>query len=231
MKKYLLALLFCTIVTSIQAQKINVLSAEENIQKINRQGFKTTLKLPEKTIARAWEDYLEEFGKVESSKGVYTVPSAKIKTLSEKPVHIISKVTEDKNGTTVFYAIDLGNSFVTQQSSQASSAQKFLQDFAMKAYQDEFGDELKSAEKELASALKQQERRSQETENLLKDIERKKEEQKTLQQKLEDNKKDLEKLEKQVASSKKDQTESVSEVEKHKKAVEDVKQKYSSINE
>jgi chromosome segregation ATPase len=230
MKKYLLALLYCTLVTSIQAQKINVLSGEENIQKINRQGFKTTLKLSEKTVSRAWEDYLKDFGKVESSKGVYTVPTARIKTLSEKPVHIISKIAEDKNGTTVFYAIDMGNAFITQQSSQASEAQKFLQDFAIKVYQQEFGDELKSAEKELASALKQQERRTQETENLLKDIERKKEEQKTLQQKLEDNKKDLEKLEKQVTSSKKDQTESVAEVEKQKKAVEEVKQKFSSIN-
>lgn len=231
MKKYFLVLLCCTIITSIQAQKINVYGAEENIQKINRQGFKTTLKISEKAVARAWEDYLEEFGKVESSKGVYTVPSAKIKILSEKPVHIISKIAEDKNGTTVFYAIDLGNSFVTGQSSQASSAQKFLQDFAIKVYQEEFSDELKSAEKELATALKQQERKTQETESLLKEIERKKEEQQSLQKKLEDTKNDLEKLEKQVASSKKEQTESVSEVEKQKKAVEEVKQKFSSINE
>jgi predicted RNase H-like nuclease (RuvC/YqgF family) len=231
MRKYFLALLYCTIISSVQAQKINVFSAEENIQKINRQGFKTTLNLSEKTVAQAWEDYLKDFGKVESSKGVYTMPAAKIKTLSEKPVHIISKIAEDKNGTTVFYAIDLGNAFVTQQTSQASQAQQFLQNFAMKAYQQEFGDELKSAEKELAIALKQQERKIQETESLLKEINRKKEEQQTLQKKLEDNKTDLEKLEKQVVSTKKDQTEFLSKVEKHKKAVEDIKQKFSSINE
>jgi hypothetical protein len=230
MRIYILIVSFFIVPFILQAQKIQISSAEEVIQKISRQGFKATLKLDEKKVERAWENYLREVGKVESSRNIYTVESAKIKAIADKPLRIISKVDANNNQTTIFYALDLGSSYVTRQSSQAEQAEKFLHDFVTKVYDDEFGSELKNAEKMLAIATKQQERKKQEGEELAKELARKKTEHENLQRKLEDNKRDQEKLNTDLEKNKQAQSAAVTEVEKNKKIVEDIRQKFSSLD-
>jgi chromosome segregation ATPase len=145
-------------------------------------------------------------------------------------VRIISKVDANNNQSTIFYALDLGSSYVTRQSSQAGQAEKFLQDFVTKLYEDEFGNELKDAEKMLTIATKQQERKKLEGDALQKELERKKTEQENLQRKLEENKKEMEKLSAELEKNKQDQSTASTEVDKNKKIVEGIRQKFSSID-
>lgn len=218
-------------VSLVFAQKVKVNESSEMIDKISRTGQHVIIDLDQKTVAKAWEKQLKSYGKVESSKGVFTVAVANVSGVSSNPCKIISMVQSSGKGTKVWWAIDLGSSFVTSNGSNSAykGAEKILKEFALSCYRDDINDQIKEAEKALASSVKNQEKEVKNGEQLAKNVEKNKKEKADLGQKLKDNASDLEQLKKDIEKNKKDQESAAQEVEKMKKAVDVVKQKLNSL--
>lgn len=221
-----LFLLYVGLATPLQAQRNDIQPAEKTIQKMPRRGLQTTIRMDERMVADTWESYLKKFGRVESSKRVYTMENAKIPALSDKPVRVISTIEANKGVCTIFCAFDLGTAYITNQSSGYSSAESFMQQFVQQAYEAERNEQLKLAEKALAEAVRGQEKRTNEGESLVRAQERNRNEKANLERKLEENKQEAEKLVRDVETNKREQQAAAQEVEKKRRAVEDVKARY-----
>src|SRR5690554_6758909 len=176
MKNIFLILILTLVFHFSNAQKISVTESSETIEKISRTGMYTMIELDDKTIRKAWEKQLKTYGKVESSKDVYTIHVAQLSSVSNKPCRIISKLTSTPKGTKVWWAIDLGDSYVNSSTNNSAynSAKKILHDFATQAYRDDINEQIKAAEKALASSVKNQEKEIKEGEDLVKAVEKNK---------------------------------------------------------
>jgi hypothetical protein len=229
-----LLFVFCLSLYSMvsSAQKISINESSEIIDKITRSGLGTVIELDQKNVTKAWEKHLKNYGKVESSKGVFTIQVAKIPSVSSQPCKIYSEVKNTKKGALVWWAIDLGDHFVTSSNDRSAfkSAEKILQEFAYSAYVEDINEQIKDAEKALSGAVKSHEKEIKNGERLVSDVDKNKKEKEKLQAALEQNAKDLDQLHKDIESNKKDQKAANEEVEKMKKAVEVVKQKVNNIS-
>jgi hypothetical protein len=222
-----LFLLYAGLATPAAAQRTHIQPSEKTVQKMPRRGLQTTIHMDEGIVIDAWESYLKKFGRVESSKRVYTMENAKIAALSDKPVRVISTIEEKDGACTIFCAFDLGTAYITNQSSGYASAESFLQQFVQQAYEAERNEQLKIAEKALAEAERAREKRTNEGESLVRSQERNRNEKASLERKLEENKQEAEKLVRDVETNKREQQTAALEVEKKRRAVEEVKAKYT----
>lgn len=215
------------------AQKVKVVESAELIDKISRSGLSTLIELDSKEIEKAWEKQLKNYGKVESSKGIYSVQIANMPSISSTPCIITSVVKSSGKGTQVWWSIDMGKQHVssTGNSSAYRAAEKILYDFAITAYKNDISKQIQEAEKAVANAAKVQEKELKEGETLLRDVERNKQEKISLEQKLKENGENLVKLEKDIEQNKKDQAAAAADTEKMKKALEIVKQKLASVGQ
>ncbi|CAA9266815.1 MAG: hypothetical protein AVDCRST_MAG56-2819 [uncultured Cytophagales bacterium] len=229
-KLYLcLFLLYAGSVAPAAAQQNPVQSAEKTIQKMPRKGLQTSIQMDESLVNDTWESYLKKFGRVESSKRVYTMENAKIPALSDKPVRVISTVEENKGTCTIFCAFDLGTAYVTSGSSGYAAAESFMQQFIRQVYEAERDARLRVAEKALAEAVRGQEKRTNEGESLVRAQERNRNEKANLERKLQENKQEAEQLVKDVDTNKREQQAAAQEVEQKRRAVEEVKAKYAFV--
>jgi hypothetical protein len=217
--------------TFSSAQKIKVSESSETIEKIPRTGQSVIIALDENEVEDLWKKQLKNFGKVESSKGVYSVAIASVPSVSSSPCRITSIVKGSGKGSQVWWTIDLGNSMLTSNSSASKAAEKILHDFAVGCYRDDINNQVKEAEKALAGSVKSQEKEVKEGQDLIRDVEKNKQEKINLEQKIVQNGKDLEQLQKDISQNKTDQGAAAAEVEKMKKAVEVVKQKLNTIDQ
>lgn len=192
-----------------------------------RRGLQTTIRMDAGIATDAWENYLKKFGRVESSRRVYTMENAKIVALSDKPIRIISTIEEKDGSCTIFCAFDLGTAYITNQHSGYASAESFMQQFVQQVYEAERNEQLKIAEKALAEAQRASEKRTNEGESLVRGQERNRNEKASLQRKLEENKQEAEKLVQDVETNKREQQAAALEVEKKRRAVEEVKARYA----
>lgn len=108
MMKGILFGLLCTLATS--SMYAQVFSGLEEIDKAKKEGFYTYINSEEKYVIEAWKKYLKQAGSVENGRnsGTLNVYSAKIKEISDKPVSLLSKVTEEKKKTKLFVSISTG---------------------------------------------------------------------------------------------------------------------------
>jgi hypothetical protein len=231
MKHLLTFFLVLSCFTFSLGQKINVSQSSETIEKIPRTGLSVMIALDDNEVEDEWKKQLKTYGKVESSKGVYTVAIANIPSVSSSPCRVTSIVKSSGKGSQVWWTIDLGNQMLTSNSSASKAAEKILHDFAVLCYRDDINNQIKEAEKALANSVKSQEKEVKEGQDLVKDVEKNKQEKINLEQKIVQNGKDLEQLQKDIAQNKTDQSAAGAEVEKMKKAVEVVKSKLTSIDQ
>jgi hypothetical protein len=214
------------------AQKAKVVESTEAIDKISRSGLSTIIELDKKNVDKAWEKQLKNYGKVESSKGVYTIAVANIPGVSSACV-ITSIVKSSGKGTSVWWSIDMGKQHVSSQGNPSSykAAEKILYDFATTCYKDDISEQIKEAEKAVANSVKVQEKEVKEGETLVRDVERNKQEKINLEQKIKENGEQLVKLQSDIEQNKKDQTAAAQDVEKMKKALDLVKQKLAQVGQ
>ncbi len=213
------------------AQKILIQEGSEVVDNIQRTGLYTIIKLDNKTVEKAWEKKLKNFGKVQSSKGVLSITGAEIPGVTSKPGQVYSKVLKTKDGAKVWWAIDLGSSFVSTSEGGSSyrAASQILTDFAAECYRDDINKEIADAEKALSKTIKDHEKNIKEGENLVSSVEKNKQEKINLENKLKENAEDLKRLEKEIQQNKSDQERSRNDVSKMKEAVEVVKNKLNQI--
>jgi hypothetical protein len=214
-------------------QKIKVSESQENIEKIPRTGLSTIIELDDDDVEDNWKKQLKSFGKVESSKGIYTVAIANVPSVSSSPCRITSIVKSSGKGTQVWYSIDLGNAHVTSSgnSSAYKAAEKILNDFAILCYKDDINSQIKDAEKALANSVKAQEKEVNQGQDLLKDVEKNKQDKINLEQKIKENGEQAVQLQKDIAKNKTDQAAAGQDVEKMKKALEVVKAKLTTVGQ
>lgn len=214
-------------------QKVTVNESTELIEKISRSGLSTVIQLDQKRIQKAWEKQLKTYGKMDYSKGIYTIPVATIPSISSKPCVVTSIVKSTGKGTQVWWAIDMGSEHVTSSSNSAAyrAAEKVLYEFAIQCYRDDVNDQIEEAEKALQNSVKAQEKQVKEGEGLARDVEKNKQEKINLEQKIKQNGEDLVQLQKEIEQNKKDQAAATADVEKMKKALEVVKSKMNQIGQ
>lgn len=228
-KTILTTVLFCTQFL-VLAQKVTVNEASEKIGDTPRTGMSITLKLSQKMVEHGWEKFLKDHGKYESKKNEYTQPVGEYKEIAATPIRTLSKVLTSKDGSvTVFWAIDVGNEYLSKKSNKWDAAEKLLHDFGVAMYIQDVNQQVKEAEEAVSDASKKQEKKIREGENLVKKVENNKEEKAKLEQKLKDNAQELIDLQKAQEQNKLDQAEAAKDVEKMKKAVEATKQKLKNI--
>jgi hypothetical protein len=231
MKHLLTFFLVLSCFTFSSGQKISVSQSSETIEKIPRTGLSVVIALDDDEVEDEWKKQLKNYGKVESSKGVYTVAVANIPSVSSSPCRVTSIVKSSGKGSQVWWTIDLGNQMLTSNSSASKAAEKILHDFAVLCYRDDITNQIKEAEKALANSVKTQEKEVKEGQDLVKDVEKNKQDKIALEQKIIQNGKDLEQLQKDIAQNKTDQGSAAADVEKMKKAVEVVKSKLTTIDQ
>lgn len=230
--KKLTAFIFTLFVIKLcLAQKVKVSETTEQIDQIPRTGMSTLIELDNKDVEKAWEKQLKSFGKVSSSKGVFTIPVANIPSISSQPCIVTSVVKTSGKGTLVWWSIDMGKEHVssTGSSSAYKAAEKILNDFALQCYRDDVNKQIEEAEKALSSSVKAQEKEVKEGESLIKDVDRNKQEKASLEQKLKQNGEELVKLQSDIEQNKKDQAAAAQDVDKMKKALEIVKARLNQI--
>jgi hypothetical protein len=233
MRQLLSFTLFLFIYSLSFGQKIKVSESQESIEKIPRTGLSTIIALDDNEVEDMWKKQLKTFGKVENSKGVYTVALANVPSVSSSPCRITSIVKSSGKGTQVWYSIDLGNAHVTSSgnSSAYKAAEKILNDFAILCYKDDINSQIKDAEKALGNSVKAQEKEVKEGENLVKDVEKNKQDKLNLEQKIKENGDQAVQLQKDIVKNKTDQAAAGQDVEKMKKALEVVKGKLTTVGQ
>lgn len=190
-----------------------VLPGKQEIEKANFEGLYVTTKIDEKYLGKYWEEYLKQFGKVNSSRGgVYRAATASIPSISSSPINLASQVSSKKSLSQVFIYLDLGNgSYVTQGTKGYAEAELFLKKFAEDAI---LYDDARVAEEAMKESEKNFSKLTRKGESLKKDIEK-------TEKELVNLKKDLEINQKDVATSQTD-------LEVRKKAFEDAKARIPS---
>jgi hypothetical protein len=233
MRQLLSLTLFFFIYSLSYGQKIKVSESQESIEKIPRTGLSTIIELDDDEVEDLWKKQLKSFGKVDNSKGVYTVAIANVPSVSSSPCRITSIVKSSGKGTQVWYSIDLGNAHVSSSGSSSAyrAAEKILNDFAILCYKDDINSQIKDAEKALGNSVKAQEKEVKEGEDLVKDVERNKQDKLNLEQKIKENGEQAVQLQKDIVQNKTDQAAAGQGVEKMKKALEVVKAKLTTVGQ
>ena len=230
MKKLLIIALSLFSTPLMFAQTVTIFESESEINKTQRPGLETVLALDKKQVKDDWKKYLKQYGKVEVSGNEYILKASKITSLSSSPVSIVSKVEKTKKGVTVFFAIDLGDKWITQSSVEYKNAEKILHDFGVTAYKNEINNQIKEAEKQLDKTLKAQNKTEKDGENLENKLKKNGEDKIKLENDLVKNKEDKIQLEKEIESNKEDQKKMKGEVGKSEKALEIVKEKLNKVH-
>jgi hypothetical protein len=230
MRKLLIACFTLILPLSVLSQKLNVQEGSEVVETISRNGMFIVIRWDDKKIEKAWEKKLKEFGKVQNSKGAYNIISGQIPGVTSNPGQIYSKVVKDGEGAKVWFAIDLGSSFVNSSNKSAyAGASQILTDFAAACYRDAINEEIEAAEKELEKAVKNHEKEVTEGENLVKDVEKNRQEKLELERKLLENANELKQIQTDIEKNKTDQKNAQLEIEKEKKELEAIKKKLDQI--
>lgn len=228
MKRLIVFSFACFLTLSTFAQgNMSVTERDMKIDKITRTGVAIHLDLDKKFVKDLWKKKLKEYGKVNSD---LSMESASVPAISSKNVRILSEVESDGKGCIVWWAIDLGDKWVTKSGGTGySSAEKILKDFGKECYREDINEQIKDAEKALEKVVKDEESIVKDGEGLAHDLEKNASNKIDLEQQLKENADEKVKLEADIVQNKKDQEAAKKEVAQYQKAVEAVKAKLDAI--
>ncbi|MCP4522420.1 MAG: hypothetical protein GY827_12125 [Cytophagales bacterium] len=229
MKKLILLLSLFFSFTFSYAQKVEVVSLDQKVQKIPHRGLATYIELDKKDVEKLWKKQLKQYGKLEKEKGVYYVNVASINSISSTPVRVISKVEKTSQGTMVWLAIDNGTTHIKKGVSGYDDMKELLKEFGITAYRDDVMKQIKEAEKAHAKALKNQEKMLKKAASLQKALARNDEEKTRLENALVENANKKKELEGDVAQNEADQEAAAENVQTMNEALEAVKDKLNHI--
>ena len=212
------------------AQKVSAFETNKEIDDVPRKGMAISLQLDKKFVDKMWSKKLKEFGgKSSKVKGGSEIEGAEIPSVAKNPVKIISTVGKGKGGVEVWWAIDMGTTYMEKGGSGWSAAEKIMLDFGKEAYREDINEQIAEAEKAYEKAQKDYDKEVKEGEGLVKDVEDNGKDKIKLEQEIVDNAEDLVQLKKDQEQNKKDQEGSKKEAEKMKQAITVVRAKLDGV--
>ena len=128
MKKFIFAFVLSFSCVSLFGQ---VFTGIEEIEKAKKEGFYTYINSEEKYVIESWKKFLKKYGSVESGRGgAINVFQAKISEISNNPVSLLSKTSEEKNKTKLFVSISTGpDSYIQTGHDRYREASDWLEEF------------------------------------------------------------------------------------------------------
>lgn len=229
MRKLLLITFSVFMMQSLLAQKVTVSEMSQKVNKINRTGMGMLLDINSKDVENAFKKKLKDYGKVDKEGDYMIVHPAQVSSVSSKPVKITAKVQSQGKQTLVWWAIDLGDKYVTSGGTGYKAAEKILHDFGIEMYLEDINEQIKDAEDALEKVVKQQDKTIKEGENLQDDLKDNAKEKEDLESALKKNAQDKIDIQEDIQQNKKDQEAMTKEVSEAKKAVEIVKAKLQKV--
>lgn len=215
-----------------QAQVVQVVEKEQDLHGVIRRGQQLSVEIDPKTVEKSWKDYLgKKAGKVKSSKGVYTVESALIDTISNAPMRVVSMVGSSAQGSTVWWSLDMGVAYIDKDATptEYAASERFLRGFARKLYRDDVLRQINEAEDVLRATKSEQDRVVKEANSIQQSIDKNRQRRKDLEAELVRNAEDLKQLELSVEHNTKQQEISRQQVQDMEKSVEAVRAKLKDI--
>lgn len=191
MKGILFGLLCILATSSTYAQ---VFSGLEEIDKAKKEGFYTYINSEEKYVIEAWKKYLKQVGSVENGRnsGALHVYSAKIKEISDKPVSLLSKVTEEKNKTKLFVSISTGPDVYIQTGHELfREASNWVEEFVRLINLEE---DVRIEEKKLNELISTKSKQQKQADRFVRELDSNKRQAELLTKKLEEAKLEKEKI-------------------------------------
>jgi hypothetical protein len=215
-----------------QAQLVQVVEKEHEINGVIRRGQQLSVALDPKTVEKSWKDYLsKKAGKVKSSKGILTVEGVVIDTISSSPLRVISTVGSNAQGSNIWWSLDMGVAYIDKDATPKEyvSAENFMRGFARKLYRDDVLRQINEAEDVLRATKSEQDRVVKEANSIQQNIDKNKQRRRDLEAELVRNTEELKQLELNVEHNSKQQEISRQQVQEMEKSVEAVKAKLKDI--
>ncbi|MBC5993118.1 DNA repair ATPase [Pontibacter cellulosilyticus] len=215
-----------------QAQQVKVEETEQTVNGVMRRGQQLTVQLDPKFVEKYWKDHLgNKAGKVKYNKGIYTIESAVIDTISNKPMRVLSTVGSGTNGSFVWWSLDMGVAYVDKSATpqEYAAAENFMRGFARKVYREDVLRQINEAEEVLRATKLEQDRVVKQANDIQLNIEKNKKRKQELEAELVRNGNDLKQLEQEVVNNQTQQEVSRQRVQDMEKAVEAVRAKLLQI--
>ena len=221
MKKCIFSLVVTVLVTQLSfSQKVEVIEStcEFSSGSNNALGI-TILKSDAKTVQKAWEKLMKNYGaKVKSKKEIFA-DDASINSISDNTVDVYAIVNQERKSEDVYLkvAFDLGGAYLSssQHPDKYKAAEKIMQDFALELIADSYTNVISDKEKELDKMIRNRDKVKNDKEHLEK-------QNKDYADRIEKNKKEIEKREKELE-------EKNVEIEEKNKEIENIKNEAKKI--
>jgi hypothetical protein len=221
MKKILVLLLLSIGSFSAKAQ---VFTGMSEVDKSKKEGVYTFVNTQEKYARTSWKAYLSKFGKVvEGKNGTYASSDIQIASISDKPLTVVSKVSEENKKVKLFISIATGtDEYIQTGHPKLSEASTWIEDF-IKIIDLEEG--VRVEENKLAELIAAQAKNSKQAERLIRELDSNARQINNLEERLKEAKIDKEKILTNQVQNKLDQKTKEEEIAAQKLAVEAAKQK------
>lgn len=212
-------LTFCTISASAQ-----VFTGMSEIDKSKKEGVYTFVNTQEKYAKASWKAYLSKFGKViEGKNGSYSSSDIKISSISDNPLIVVSKVSEENKKVKLFISIaTASDEFIQTGHAKISEASTWIEDF-IKIVDLEEG--VRVEENKLTELIVAQAKNSKQAERLLRELDSNQRQINNLEERLKEAKIEKEKILTNQVQNKLDQKSKEDEIAVQKTAVDAAKQK------
>lgn len=221
MKKILSLLFFSFIAIHVNAQ---VFTGMSEIDKSKKEGVYTFVNTQEKFAIASWKAYLSKFGKViEGKNGTFSSTDLIISSISDNPLKVVSKISEENKKVKLFISIATGDDeFIQTGHSKLTEAGTWIEDF-LKVVEVEEGVRLE--EKKLADLISAQAKLSKLSDRLIRELDSNQRQITNLEERLKEAKIEKEKILTNQVQNKLDIKSKEEEITQQKAALETAKQK------
>jgi hypothetical protein len=221
MKKIFLLLFLSVCALSASAQ---VFSGMSEIDKSKKEGVYTFVNTQEKYARTSWKAYLSKFGKViEGKNGTYSSSDLKVSDISDSPLKLISKVSEENKKVKLFVSIATGpDEYIQTGHAKLTETSTWIEDF-IKIVDLEEG--VRIEENKLAELNSAQLKNTKQAERLIRELDSNSRQINNLEERLKEAKIEKEKILTNQVQNKLDQKTKEEEIAAQKLAVESAKQK------
>jgi hypothetical protein len=221
MKKIAILLFFTTFAFQASAQ---VFSGMSEVEKSKKEGVYTFLNTQEKFARASWKTYLSKFGKViEGKNGTYSSSDIKIAGISDSPLTLVSKISEENKKVKLFVSIATGtDEFIQTGHAKLSETSTWMEDFIKLV---DLEEAVRIEENKLADLISAQAKNSKQAERLIRELDSNTRQINNLEERLKEAKIEKEKILTNQVQNKVDQKAKEEEIAVQKTAVESAKQK------